>query len=79
MQNLEKFLGHTLELVEKEFKSLNLSEIEKTSKRIQISHIFENKVDPEEAYYELLDYLEDDEHLQPLMQDIEMYYLTSIK
>ncbi|MBI4975752.1 hypothetical protein HZC20_03670 [Candidatus Peregrinibacteria bacterium] len=62
-KNLETVLGKLLKD--------NLSAVDYKN----VSAIFKDTKDSEEAYYRILDYLEE-KNLNKLLQEVEMYYIT---
>lgn len=79
MTTHDKFLAHVNKLLKEHLANPEFTELEKLGVKISIYDIFQENQDLEEIYYQLLDYLEKDRKLAPLVTRVEMYYLTSNK
>ena len=74
MTEFEKFQCFVSTLLERQIRGINISSQEKMGMEINIYHIFEKNVYLEPTYYELLDYLEEEYILDPLIEKIDDYY-----
>lgn len=78
MTKSDQLLAYTQELVKERLEKLEyLTELEKLGFLVSIYSIFERHAAVEEFYYELLDYLEEQQELASLTARIEMFYATS--
>lgn len=75
---VEKFLAFMNKLLKEKLPTLRLNRLEELQVKMSIYHIFEKHHDPEELYYELLDYLEN-EGLDIFTQDVDHYYKSLTK
>ncbi len=66
------------QLLRERVAKLQLTDLEQVGFRVSIYDIFERNFELEAAYYELLDYLEDNDETRSLIPKIEMYYRTSL-
>ncbi len=66
------------QLLRERVAKLKLTDLEQVGFRVSIYDIFERNFELEAAYYELLDYLEDNEETRSLIPKVEMYYRTSL-
>lgn len=66
------------QLLRERVAKLELTDLEQVGFRVSIYDIFERNFELEAAYYELLDYLEDNDETRSLIPKIEMYYQTSL-
>lgn len=79
MTTHDAFLAYVNKVLKEHLESKKFSDLEKLGIKISIYDIFQENQDLEEIYYQLLDYLEKDRNLAPLVPRVEMYYLTSNK
>lgn len=78
MTKSDQLLAYVQELVKERLEKLEyLTELEKLGFLISIYSIFERHAAVEESYYELLDYLEEQQELASLTTRVEMFYSTS--
>lgn len=71
---VDEFLAFVNKLLKEKLPSLKkLNDLEKLQIKMSIYYIFEKHHDPEDLYYELLDYLEN-EGLDVFKGDIDNYY-----
>jgi hypothetical protein len=66
------------QLLRERVAKLKLTDLEQVGFRVSIYDIFERNFELEAAYYELLDYLEDNDETRSLIPKVEMYYQTSL-
>lgn len=66
------------QLLRERVAKLKLTDLEQVGFRVSIYDIFERNFELEAAYYELLDYLEDNDETRSLIPKVEMYYRTSL-
>lgn len=66
------------QLLRERVAKLQLTDLEQVGFRVSIYDIFERNFELEAAYYELLDYLEDNDETRSLIPKVEMYYRTSL-
>jgi hypothetical protein len=59
-------------------EKLKLTELERMGYKVSVYDIFERNFELETTYYELLDYLEENDETRSLIPKIEMYYQTSL-
>lgn len=66
-------------LLRQKFEAMQeINDLEKTTIKLSIYHIFESNFDLEEIYYAILDYLEENRpELASLITPIEAFYHTS--
>ncbi|MFA6918045.1 MAG: hypothetical protein WC285_04440 [Candidatus Gracilibacteria bacterium] len=72
---VEEFLAFMNKLLKEKLPTLMLNRLEELQIKMSVYHIFEKHHDPEELYYELLDYL-DDEGLDIFAKDVDDYYIS---
>ena len=79
MKKTDQFQAYVNGLLKDRLHKLDITELEKTGIKIYIYAIFERNYDLEKIYYEILDYLEENENLTPILDQVEMFYQTSLK
>jgi|GEM_PF-2223579 len=78
MTKSDQLLSYVQEIVKERLEKLTyLSELERLGFLVSIYSIFERNAAVEEAYYEILDYLEEQVELASLTTNVEMFYATS--
>lgn len=78
MASPNHFLSEIYVILKEELKSLGLTEVEELNIKSSIYYIFEQHNDLEMIFYELLDYLDDNERLHGLIPKIEKQYESLI-
>jgi uncharacterized protein YggL (DUF469 family) len=74
MTKSEQLLIFVNTLMERQFKKLRITELQKVGIRMSVYNIFEENYDIEHAYYELIEFLEDEENLTSLIPEIKEHY-----
>lgn len=78
MASPNHFLSDVYTILKEELKPLGLTEVEELGIKSSIYSIFEQHNDLEMIFYELLDYLDDNERLHGLIPKIEKQYESLI-
>lgn len=78
MTKSDILLTYVNQLLRERMENLNLSELERMGYKVSVYDIFERNFELETTYYELLDYLEENDETRSLIPKIEMYYQTSL-
>lgn len=78
MTKSDQLLAFAQEIVKERLGKLDyLSDLEKLGFLVSLYSVFERNATVEQSYYELLDYLEEQQELASLTTKIEMFYTTS--
>lgn len=78
MTKSDILLTYVNQLLRERMEKLNLTELERMGYKVSVYDIFERNFELETTYYELLDYLEENDETRSLIPKIEMYYQTSL-
>lgn len=78
MTKSDQLQSYVNKIVKERLEKLTyLTEIERLGFLVSIYSIFERHATVEDSYYELLDYLEEQQELASLTTKVEMFYSTS--
>ncbi|MBI5753969.1 hypothetical protein HZA40_02385 [Candidatus Peregrinibacteria bacterium] len=78
MTKSDQLLAYVNNILKERMEKLKLGDLEQMGYKVSVYDIFERNFELETIYYELLDYLEENDHTRSLIPKVEMYYQTSL-
>lgn len=74
---MEDFLAFVSRLAKQEIDRRKISGIEEIGLQVGLLDIFQSNYDPEKTYYELLEFLEKQQHLSSITPEVKKFYQTN--